>query len=220
MDKKQSKLEVRGMLAHGLQIRIVLGLILVFISPTIGSALSYGTPDSGFCHNMVSFLEIYEKQNEGRLPTSWADLDRSSSKPIDEIFYYLQPTKRYAILSPPVPLPRPLEGKLIVMTRQPYRDTELYSGWFGISRRLGKSGYRIVYKIPEGVFQTKFVSEDYIEEVFRRAESSLPEPDKELERSGVRNTRRQVLFRRIICCGLGFVVAAILWRRLRNRSRL
>lgn len=137
----------------GLQIRVVLRLILlIFILPTVGSALTYGTPDSGFCHNMVSFLRIYESQNEGRPPTTWTELDQTLSQPIDEIYYYLQPTKRYAFLSKPVVLLKPLEGKLVVMTRRPYRDTELYSGWFGINRRLDKSGYRIIYKTPDGDF--------------------------------------------------------------------
>ena len=204
----------------GLQIRVVLRLILlIFILPTVGSALTYGTPDSGFCHNMVSFLRIYESQNEGRPPTTWTELDQTLSQPIDEIYYYLQPTKRYAFLSKPVVLLKPLEGKLVVMTRRPYRDTELYSGWFGINRRLDKSGYRIIYKTPDGDFQTKFVAEDYIQEVFRRAKLLLPEPDNEPERSGVRDTRLHVMYRRAAYCGLGLVAVAFLWRRLRSRSR-
>ncbi len=174
-------------------------------------ALSYGTPEQGFAHSMTIALETYSRDHDGRTPGSWEDLEQYfTSRSIDETFYYILPTKRYAFLQQPVRLLPPHEGELIIVTRRPFRESRLYTSWYGrIREGLREPGRYIIYRSSTGSFDSRYVLEEYIQQVFRGQEDLLPTPDTERMRQHEGEARWWALVRWI---GILFIPVVLLAR--------
>ena len=172
-------------------------------------ALSYSTPEGSFASQVATFTHIYVKDHGGHLPTSWTDFQQYLGGTVDEVYHYISPSKRYAFLSQPLPLPPPYYGAdLLVITRRPFRDSRLYQGFFGINRGLREPGRYIIYRRRTGEFGASYVEESYVQQAFRGSEFLLPMPDSEPERPHERKAR-EARWRSIITWTLVALVVAV-----------
>jgi len=183
-------------------------------------ALSYSTAEGTFARQAAMFTDLYYKEHNGRSPATWSDLQSYLDRPIDEVFYYILPTKRYAFLRRPLRLPPPHDGELLIVTRRPFRESRLYTSWYGgISRGLREPGRYIVYRTSAGSFEARYVEEAYIEQAFRGSESLLPSSDSEPERRHESEARWRSFFTwaviAVIPC---FFLARFIRCRFSNRS--
>jgi len=187
------------MRAETLRAFLVIGLFLAGARPAF--ALSYSTPDGAFAGQLATFSTIYAKTHGGRGPASWEDIQSMLTGPVDEAFKYILPTKRYAFLAHPIKLSRPYEGgELIILSRSPFRDSRLYTNWYGgISRGLREeAGRYMIFREPDGKYGWAYVPESYIAQIFQGSEALLPTPDRESERLWIASARREDVCRWII----------------------
>ena len=158
--------------------------ILLMLCANKVMALTYDTFESCFAYDLCRYIEAYSEVNKSKLPESWDDINLILDRPVDQIYKSILPTKRYAFLSGKVSLKPPCEGDLYVVARRPFRDIKLEMNFLGgISKGHKNLGRYIIYRSPEGAFLSKYVTEDYIQSVFRGFESLLPIPDNEPMRS-------------------------------------
>jgi hypothetical protein len=183
-------------------------LLLAASSPAW--ALIYGTPEGGFASNLANAASTYASHHEGRAPSAWSDIEDHLARPIDEAFRYVTPTKRYAFLSQPLSLPPPHKGELLLITRRPFREISLHSGFFGLSRSLREPGRYIIYRTQTGQFRSSYVNEPYVQQAFRGFESLLPTSDSEAMRTLEAEVEAEVRRRSILNWCAGVVTIALL----------
>ena len=160
--------------------------------------------------SLASFADFFAREHDGRAPASWDDFQPYLNLPIDEAYRHIKPTKRYAILSQPVHLPRPYEGELLIITRRPFRDGSLYTNWYGgISHGLRESGRYIIYRTSTGEFRSSYVEETFVQQAFRGFESLLPSPDTE----PLRRHESEALWRSIMTWTVAALIAAAFFAR-------
>ncbi len=156
------------------------GLCFLVGASSTALALTIITAEGGFARHVSRFAGFYAKDNEGRSPSSWLDIEKYCNAPIDATYCDITPTKRYAFLSQPLSLPQPYGGELVIITRRPFRDGTHYTNWYGgISEGLRELGRYIIYRTSDGTFHSTYVDEAYVQKAFRGFESLLPEPDTE-----------------------------------------
>ena len=171
--------------------------LLLAASPA-ARGLSYSTVEGSFALQVALAAEAYSQEHGGRSPASWPDLEPYFSRPIDEEFRAVTPTKRYAFLPQPLPLPPPHDGDLLLITRRPFREMRLYTNWYGGgSQGLREPGRYIIYRTDSGEFEGSYVEEAYIQQAFNGSGSLLPSPDSEPlrrhERHEIEARRRSLL---------------------------
>jgi len=210
---------VRRCSRHPVNRTIYVLCILLAVSQA-AHALSYSTAEGTFAHQVTMFADVYSNEHNGRSPASWSDLQPYLDQPIDEVFYYILPTKRYAFLQRPLRLPPPHEGELVIVTRRPFRESRLYTSWYaGISRGLREPGRYIIYRTSAGSFKARYVEEAYIQQAFRGSESLLPSPDTEPERRHESEARwRSFVSWAAIAAIPFFLLARFIYRRFATRS--
>ncbi len=159
---------------------------------------------------------IYAIQHDGLAPSSWDEIQPFFSKPIDEAYEHIAPTKRYAFLAQPLRLPPPVHFEVLLITRRPFRDITVSQGLFGLLDGLSEPGRWIIYRRDDGGFAPVWMDEAYVREAFRGFESLLPAPDSgPLRRHEVEARRNSI----VKWTGAA-VIAAFLARRFFRRSPL
>lgn len=197
----------------------ICALCILLITSHVAQALSYSTAEGCFASSIAQLSGLFAGEHEGQAPKSWSDIQAYLDRPIDKIYYYVLPTKRYAFMARPLQLPPPHEGELIIVTRRPFHDSRLYTNWFGgISGGLREAGRYIVYRRNSGEFESSYVDEAYIEKVFRGSESLMPAPDTEPERRHERNARWHFIINWGIFAVIATFVVARRYFRYRNIS--
>jgi hypothetical protein len=195
--------------------RTIFALCCVFAVGHAAQASSYSTAEGSFARNIALVAKFYAKDHEGRSPTAWSDLNPYFDLPIDEAFRHILPSKRYAFLTQSLKLPPPYEGDLVVVTRRPFRDSTLYTTWYGgTGRGLREPGRYIIYRTSEGSFQGIYVEEAYIQRAFKGFEHLLPVPDTEPERPFESRVRFWLIIKLVCFAAVAFVFVPRFFRWL------
>lgn len=159
-------------------------IFLFSLAMTAGAgAWSISTEEGARASRVARWMEFYAMEHEGRLPGSWADLELEPGFRLQDEKERVAMTKRYAFLEKPLRLTRPLEGEVLVMSRNSFRPRNGYTNWHGgISFRLGEDGRRLICRTGDGRLQGIFLKEEEVEKAFLGSEHLLPVPDPELVR--------------------------------------
>jgi hypothetical protein len=173
------------------------------------------SPEEVAARAIAAWTKMCVELNGGEVPGSWADFRSALKMSVDEILDTVVPTKRYAILMPPIRLTPPLQGELVAVNRSGIMDIVTPPNFPGVGPALKGPGRYVVYRDATGEFKPQWVTEDYITQAFAAADVPLPAPDSEPERAWVSNARQNLLEWRI---GYGVmavlaVVGVVLWRR-------
>lgn len=197
-------------------------LCALFLAVAAAGGFTYGIPREVRCAKaMASSCSLYERQHQGRLPTSWEHIAEVRSRhPLEETYRDISPRKRYAFLPQPLRLLPPHEGELVMITRRPFREFRLSWGLF--SSQLREPGRYLIYRMPGGQFGTEYVSEEYVQALFRGHESLLPVPDAEPIRASEEQSERLELRNRALGIGLlllCFICGPRLCRRIASALR-
>ncbi len=159
--------------------KIIAVIIILATIPHFASALSYSTATGSTATNIQLSMEYFQKEH-GRLPISWDEVARYlDGSDIDEIFPYVQPSKRFAFLTEPVPytLWGSKKVQIIMIMRSPFRDSKLSMGIFGIRKGLRDKGRYAIYQGPDGGLGSGYIYEDKVIASFKAAGVVLPTLD-------------------------------------------
>ena len=181
---------------------LVLCLMTLFTTRT---ECGGSTSEARMAHDLAFFSRMYTEKHEGQQPTTWEDLQQSMNAPVDEVYHYILPTRRYAFLPQPVPLPGPDEGSVYLITRRPFREHQLRESFF--DSPMGPLRRYIICRDPSGVFFARIVTEEYVQRLFRDKPSLLPAPDTEPMRVSEVSARRAW----VLYCAemIGFILLAL-----------
>jgi hypothetical protein len=163
--------------------RLIQVFCLMLFSTGASHALVDITDEGHFAFNFELAAHEFAEANSGRSPSSWEDFHHYFSKPIDEVFPQILPTKRYAFLEKPVRMRSDSDFEILIIARKPIRESHRYRNWLGSrSRKWGEPGrYALTRSKSEG-FMRQWLSEIAVQRIFRDANTTLPEPDKEPNR--------------------------------------
>jgi len=190
-----------------------------FVGLSPASATSYTTPDGIFASVAAKAATRFSEQNDGRAPTSWADIETYKQAPIDETFSYLLPSRRYAFIEENLRLPESSrhQGTLLLIARRPFRNSKHYSPWYGgFGLGLTEPGRYIVYCTKSGEYRSKFLLEDSVQKIFATAPHLMPEPDSEPERAYITKHRRKQLTKWIVMTVGLLGTLYLIWRTRRR----
>lgn len=185
----------------------VVAVTWVMLATTL-HGFTYSTPEQSTARVIASWVDSYSRSHDGALPSSWEDLQPMLDRPIHEIMEYAAPAKRYAFVSPPLPMSAPFHGELVAINRSDIFDTTLTSTIVGFSRGLRGPGRYAIFRTEEGDFAYVWMTSDYVRELFTRANVALPIPDGEPERIWVKKARRAHRIWNIVW---GTVIAGLAW---------
>ena len=197
-------------------------LCVLFLAVALAGGFTYGIPrEVRFAKEMASCFSLYESQHQGRLPTSWEHIaEVRTGSPLEVTYRDISPRKRYAFLPQPLPLLPPHEGELVMVTRRPFREFRLSWGLF--TSQLREPGRYLIYRMPGGGFASQYVSEEYVQALFRGHESLLPVPDAEPMRASEEQSERLELRNRALGIALlllCFIFGPRLCRRIASALR-
>ena len=197
-------------------LRLGFGVVVCFVSlaPCLAERVQQ-SPEAVAVGAIAAWTQMCVEVSHGDVPGSWADYRAALKMSVDEILDTIKPTKRYAILLPPMRLSAPLQGDLIAVNRSGIMDIVTPPNFPGVGPVLKGPGRYVVFRDSAGEFKYQWVTEDYITSAFAAAKVTLPEPDSEPERPWVTKARQTLLKWRI---GYGVIAVAaimgvILWRR-------
>ncbi len=145
------------------------------------------SPESSAARAIAASCGHYSEQHQGRLPEKWSDLEGTFSLPLEYVFPYVAPEKRYAFLSPPLPLIAPHEGVAFAIHRSDIYDISFDSPFWGTG--LKGPGRYVLCKTSEGDFGAVWVSAEYVKALFAHHKIVPPAPDAEPERQWVIRAR-------------------------------
>jgi len=184
---------------------------------------SYSTPD-GSCMSLVMlYVEEYERRF-GSVPSSWADVDKILTLPIESP---VQPQERYAFL-PAGSRPK-LKGKkaeIIFLSRRPFRNLtkrEIIPGILpGLRRTQLTEPLRYgLCRYEDGRLGACVLPESEVQSIFKSQAMPLPAPDALPERPWVaaverRNRRTNIAVVTLSLGTFGFLLGTIYLRRKRH----
>jgi hypothetical protein len=169
---------------------------------------------------IAAWTRMCMEVNGGTLPTSWPEYRETLKISLNDILETTQPTRRYGVMNPPVPLIAPLQGQMVVVTRKPIEDLQIPSGFLGLGRVLKGPGRYIIYKDAGAKIHQQWVTEEYVIKTFAAANLPLPEQDDEPERPWVTEARRTMSMKRYgYGAALGVLILASVGILMSGRSR-
>jgi len=178
-----------------------------------------------FVSNSKYAIELFREEH-GRFPGKWTDLDPYLHGGIEGVGRYIQGTERYQIFGPPVSFSEPFEGKLVAISRRSFSDINHGWTWYGsIGERLGAPAYRgIILTGDDKLFQKTFSDAEMAQILISAGDLEIA-ADSLGERTHVASVRRAILLRKVfIAFGLGvFVIGAVKFigrRRRHNKAAI
>lgn len=197
---------------------IAIASILVFL-PGIGSSLTVRTQDMMFVSNAKYAIERFRDEN-GRFPVEWSDLDLYFDQGIDEVGKYIQGTQRYQLFGAPVSFSEPFSGRLVVISRRSFSDIDHGLTWYGsIGSSLGTPEFRgIVLTSNDTLVQTTF-TEVEMAKLIRSAGNLKITEDSLPERAHVAKLRRKIVVARTLGAMFAGFFVLILARFITQRRR-
>ncbi len=158
---------------------------------------------------------MYSGLRDGKLPADWNDFKGLLEEPLENIMPHAAPVKRYAFLSPPLPLNAKEMGiaEVFAINRSDIFDTNLTYDHLGSISKLKGPGRYVIYRTDKEKFGTLWMLADDVKTLFSSHRRQLPEPDSEPERIWVLRARKASYFRIAIygalLCGAAWMV---LWK--------
>jgi hypothetical protein len=198
-------------------------LILLFL--LMGCEIGWGfvsrSPENSCIRQVAVIMEAY-RTDHGRLPTSWDEINSYSAggQPLDEYFYWIKPTQRYAFLNGKEV--HTSIGKVLLISRSAFRDTALSMGrWGGISHGWTEPGRFAIEELPDHSLEHEFAPEAKVQKWFSNAGVPLPEPDSLGPRPSDRAYQTNVFvmhaLRVIGTIGIAGAVGFFMWRWFRRK---
>jgi len=160
---------------------------LLLLPPCLGAAMM--SPEAATAKALAEWTRMCAESNGGQAPGSWSEYRAPLKLSMDDVFAPTVPTKRYAVLADPIRLAPPLNGALLIINRSAIYDTTPSTSVLDPCANLKGPGRYIVYRTPDGHFESSWVSEDYVRDTFTAAKMGLPESDGEPERPWVAQAR-------------------------------
>lgn len=184
--------------------------LALFIS-LLAHALSYSTPTRQSAHSLAISAGLHY-QEHGTLPQNWDEITRYlDGTDIDELFPYVQPSKRYAFVSEPVQisLRDHTKAKIAMMMRSSFRDLKVSGEFPGFRLKgLTKPGRYLILQSENGDMRARFVLETDIRKTFREAGIKLPKLDSLPTFPHEREYQRNRIF---LWFGLTLLIAALVY---------
>ncbi|MES2923575.1 MAG: hypothetical protein V4819_18615 [Verrucomicrobiota bacterium] len=172
--------------------RLIQVISITLFSSSVSQGLVEFTEEASFVVQVELSAHEYAEAHAGSSPTSWTDLQPYSSKPFDEVFPRILPTKRYAFLPKPVQIHALSDEEILLIARKPIRNFTSYRNWYGSrSDKLGDPGRYMLTRSKSQGFLRKWLPEVAVQRIFRDATAGLPEPDNEPERQYMIDFRRK-----------------------------
>lgn len=151
------------------------------------------TPDDQFLFTIRLGIIQYQQEHHRELPARWNDLDPYLEGGVAEIAKKTQGTERYALLSPPIPLKKPFQGELIVVTRRPY--SEIFFSDYGERKRFAPVLHRAIVRTVEGEIDWKKFTVSEMADIYGNAGVPAVAPDSLPERERLVTFRRELQLR-------------------------
>ncbi len=162
-------------------------------------------------------IQLYH-EHEGRYPQSWNELENTSPG-LDTMYPQLNPTKRMALVTPPVVLPTRYAGMAVAISRDAFRPM----GWEdrpiigGVYEYLKDPSYAVAIIKDNGGVSLVRLSPTTAKSVFDNAGSAMPAPSG----LGAFPHEKRVMERRaftwVAVVGIASWLLWLLIRRLKNQ---
>jgi len=206
------------------KMRLIAIASILALLPSIGSSLTVRTQDMTFVSYAKYAIELFRDEH-GRFPVKWSDLDPYFDRGIDEVGQYIQGTERYQLFDPPVSFSEPLAGKLVAISRRSFSDIDHGWTWYGsIGSSLGTPEFRGIVLTSDDTLVQKTFTEAEMAKLIRSAGNLKITPDSLTERPHVATLRRKIVVARTLGALLvGFsvfmLIRFIARRQRHNNSR-
>lgn len=198
---------------------IILALVAI---PVISHADTRVTPERSFLRQISALVDHFQKKHQA-YPTSWSDLEKiygDPSMPLDEIFYYIEPTKTYRFAEENLTLPVDDDDdyylKTILISKGPIQDLTFDRGLMGSTSEITEGKYFALVVMPQGEIIGIDLSPQTVANRYESAGIAMPTPIEIPERIWVGKARDRMVERYACYAFLGLLVALVLYRVFRK----
>lgn len=196
--------------------RLIQTICIMLFSSSVSQGTVSITGEGDFANQVTMAAHEFAEAHAGSSPTSWMDLQPYFSKPVDELFPRILPTKRYAFLPKPVQLGAFSDDEILLIARKPIQEsTSSRSKKGDRSDKLGEPGRYVLTRSKSQGFLRHWLPEVAVQRIFRDAKAALPEPDNEPERQYMIDYRRRKMAPWIVAAAVA-LGTFILWFLNRN----